>query len=292
MKMHVIGCSGGKHISQKIAKKLGVKEHSKLKVEEFPDGELHLRFDDKAKIKNREVLLVQSFYGNPNDKIVETLFAAQSAKKRGAKQVKLLALYFPYFRQDKEFEKGEIVSIDILSKMFKFFDRIYAVEPHLHRIDYIQDVMENGKKIDLSPILADQIKKWKLDNPIFIGPDDESYQWARSVAEKLGAKSTILSKKRKGDRDVKVELKNSIILEDSPVVIIDDIVSTGKTMLETVKKIGKREPSQIYIIAIHGIFADPKTLKELEKHAKVISTNTIPSERSKIDISDIAKMEH
>lgn len=292
MKMHVIGCSGGSHISQKIAKKLGDKEHSKLKTEEFPDGELHSKFEKNVRLKNREVLLVQSFCGNPNDKIVETLFAAQSAKKRGAKQVKLLALYFPYFRQDKEFEKGEIVSIEMMSKLFDFFERIYAVEPHLHRIDNIQDVMKNAKRIEISPILADQIKKWKLEKPIFIGPDDESYQWARTVAEKLGARSTILSKKRKGDRDVKIELKNSIILEDSPVVIIDDIVSTGKTMLETVKKIRKREPSQIYIVAIHGIFADSKTLKELKKYAKVISTNTIPSEQSKIDISDIAKMEH
>ena len=82
--MIIIGCSKGKHLAQKVAKKLK-SAHSELKVRKFPDGEINVRF--MSDVKGKEVALVQSFYGNINDGVVEVIFAADTAKDLGVKKI-------------------------------------------------------------------------------------------------------------------------------------------------------------------------------------------------------------
>src|SRR3989338_9668403 len=82
--MLIIGCSHGKHLAEKIARKLKA-SYSELKVEKFPDGETNLRF--MGNVKGKEVVLVQSFYGAINDCVIEVIFAADTAKELGAKKV-------------------------------------------------------------------------------------------------------------------------------------------------------------------------------------------------------------
>jgi len=286
MEKEVVACSGGKHIGKKISKHLKT-GYSELKVKKFPDEELNLRF--KKELKGKKVILVQSFYDNINDKVLETLMAFYTAKDLGAKKVELFSLYFPYFRQDKRFNKGECISIQVISKLFKEFDKIYFVDPHLHRIKNLDEVFRNGKKLTSVGVIADYLKKMKIRDKVFVGPDVESEQWVKQVADRLGAESTTLKKERYGDRKVKIKFSGDVDVKGKKVIILDDIISTGHTMLETIKGVKKYKPKQIYCIAIHGIFADKKQLDQLKKTAKVISTNTIPTKASKIDISSLAK---
>ena len=111
--MIIIGCSHGNHLASSIANRLK-KPYSKLEVTHFPDSEIKLKFNKN--IKNKTVVLVQSFYQNINDNIIETLFAAETAKDLGAKKVILVAPYFPYLRQDKRFNKGECISLRTIAK--------------------------------------------------------------------------------------------------------------------------------------------------------------------------------
>lgn len=289
MKREVIECSGGKHIGKKVSKHLKV-SYSKLKVKKFPDKELYVKLPPEKKLKGKKVILVQSFHGeNLNEKIVETLFAFYTAKDLGAGKVELFSPYFPYFRQDRRFNPGEVVSIKVISKLFKDFDKIYFIDPHLHRIKNLDEIFKNGKKLTSVNIIADYLKKKKIKDEVFVGPDVESEQWAKQVADKLGEESTILKKERYGDRKVKIKFSGGVEVKNKTVIILDDIISTGHTMLETIKSIKKYKPKEIYCVAIHGIFADKKQLDKLKKNAKVISTNTIPTKAANIDISSLAK---
>ncbi len=286
MKKEVVACSGGKHLAKSISRNLKA-GYSELKVKKFPDKELNIRFNKD--IKNKKVVLVQSFFDNLNEKILETLFAFYTAKDLGAKKVELFSPYFPYFRQDKRFKSGEVISIEVISKLFKEFDKIYFIDPHLHRIKNLEEVFKNGKKLTSVNVIYDYIQKKKIKNKVFVGPDVESEQWAKQVADNLGEESTILKKKRYGDRKVKIKFSGGVEVKGKNVIILDDIISTGHTMLETIKGIKKYKPKQIYCITIHGVFADEKQFEKLKKNAKVISTNTIPTKASKIDISSLAK---
>src|SRR3989338_10838538 len=129
--MLVIGCSHGKHIAPKIAK-LNAYPYSELEVTHFPDSEIKLRY--KVDVKGKEVALVQSFYGNVNECVIEILFAAETARDLGAKKIILVAPYFPYLRQDKRFNPGECISLQTIAKnMDEDLDEICIIDPHLHR---------------------------------------------------------------------------------------------------------------------------------------------------------------
>jgi len=289
MKAVVISCSHGKHLGEKISKKLKSK-HSSLEYEKFPDGELHLRFSDDVKGKN--IVLVQSFYdskeGNVQDCIVEVLFASHTAKELGASKVILAAPYFPYFRQDKRFRKGDVVSLKAMTALIgKYFDGIIVLDPHLHRQSNVKDVFRiKAEKITANKAIADFIrKKLKIKNPVLIGPDEESYKWARNVAEIIKAESYIYEKKRYSSYHVEVKLGEKAELKGRDIVVVDDIVSTGHTILETIKDIKKQKPKSISCVCVHGIFAG-SILSELSKgRIKIFSTNTIPNSKSRIDVS-------
>jgi|AntAceMinimDraft_18_1070375.scaffolds.fasta_scaffold06002_3 ribose-phosphate pyrophosphokinase len=280
MKKQVIECSGAKHIAKKISWQAGA-EYSKLQVKKFPDNELDIKFNKD--IKGKQVFLIQSFYENLNEKIIETLFAAYTAKELKVKKINLIALHFPYFRKDKRFSKGDCISINVMSKLFKIFDKIYVVEPHLHRIKNIKKIMKNAEKVSVNKDIANYVKNIK--NPIFIGPDMESNQWAKKTADILNEKSIVFRKERFSSKKVKINPSKDLNLKNKNIIIIDDIISTGYTMLETIKLLKKQKTKKIYCIGIHGIFADKKVLKKLKKYAEVLSTNTIPSKQSKIDIT-------
>ncbi len=287
--MLIVSCSHGSHLGYSIAKKLKAR-HSELFVEKFPDDELLIRFN--SDLKGQAVVLVQSFYKNISDCIIEVVLAAQTARELGAKKIELVALYFPYLRQDKRFHKGESASQGIIAKLIgKYIDSVYIVDPHLHRRFSLGQIFKiSAKKITTNILIAEYIEK-HLKNPVIIGPDEESYRWARNVAEMIGAESRILKKKRYSSYHVEVKLNKKIYLGNKNVVIVDDIVSTGHTIIEAAKLLRKLGAKNIYCICVHGIFVDDALKKLKKEKIKVVSTNTILNPVARIDISGLVATE-
>ena len=251
--MQIISCSHGRHLGRFIAKNLKEK-HSELLVKKFPDGELNVRIG--CNVSKEKVVLVQSFYGCINDCIIEAVFAARTAHDLGAMEVALVAPYFPYMRQDKMFHPGEAISQNIVAGIVDcYFDCTYIMDPHLHRKDNLGDIFKTRTvRMTANELMAGYIKN-NINNPVIIGPDEESHKWARNVADIMGIESLILSKKRYSSYDVKVRFKKIDDLKGKNVVIVDDIVSTGHTILETAKSLKKNRVKKIYCICVHGIFA-------------------------------------
>ena len=281
----IISCSHGKHLGRLIAKKVK-EQHFNLLMDRFPDDELRIRI--YPELKNKNVILVQSFYKSISNCIVEVIFAAQTARELGAKRIILVAPYFPYMRQDKRFHKGESISQSIIAGLIdEYFDSVYIMDPHLHRKKVLESVFKiSSKKLTANNLIADYIRR-HIKDPIIIGPDAESYKWARNVAEILGVESAILMKKRYSSYNVKVKLNKKIGLTKKNAIIVDDIVSTGHTILETAKILRKLGAKKIYCICVHGIFADGALKKLKRAKISIISTNTIPNEAAKIDVSSV-----
>ena len=180
----IVGCSGAYKIGKKIAEKLR-KPYSRLNIEKFPDNELHIGFN--VSLKGKKVFLVQSFFKDISDKILETLFAAQTAKELGAKKIVLIAPYFPYLRQDKKFREGEGISAKIIAQLLSSFDKIFIVEPHLHRFKKFEEFFPNATKISVATAIKEYIAK-NFKDYIIIGPDQESANWILPISELLSIK--------------------------------------------------------------------------------------------------------
>ena len=281
----VFGGTNSKELAKKIAKKLKV-PYAALIVDHFPDGETYLRLP--MDVKGKEVVLVESMHPNPDVIMVETIFAARTAKELGAKKVIIVAPYLAYLRQDKRFHPRECKSNTIMSALMTCGDEIIAVDPHIQRIKKLQDIFKiKAKQLTSNREIAKYIKK-NIKNPVILGPDWESFQWAEKIAKMIKVEVTVLRKKRYTARHVKIKLKIKNGLKGRNVVIIDDIISSGHTMIEVIKQAKKMKSKSITCIGVHGVFAE-NAYKKLKKAGatRIITTNTIQRPTSKIDISGI-----
>ncbi|MEK6948156.1 MAG: ribose-phosphate diphosphokinase [Nanoarchaeota archaeon] len=282
--MLVVGCSNSRDLAKNISKNLKC-DYSDLTVKNFPDGELYLKFE--TELKNQDVVLVQSLH--PSDEaLLELIFAVHTAKDLGAKKVRVVIPYLAYIRQDKRFNPGECVSSKIVGSLLNVADEIITVDPHLHRFKSLNEVFKcKAIKLSANDLIQDYISK-NFKDPVIIGPDAESYQWAQSIAKKIKASAAILEKERVNSYEVHVKLNSEVNVRDKQLIIIDDIISTGKTILEAIKVVKKLKPKSITVISIHGIFADKSTLDFIREYStSIITTNTIKNPYSKIDVSKL-----
>ncbi|MBN2126780.1 MAG: ribose-phosphate diphosphokinase [Candidatus Diapherotrites archaeon] len=288
----IFGLSNSNNFEKNFAKEMK-SDLGKFNSEQFPDGELHLKFD--SKIKGKKVFLVQSLALNPNTALIELFFAARAAKDSGAKKVFGIIPYLAYMRQDKEFHAGEIVSAHHLASILNnSLDGIIAVDPHLHRIRKMNEVFFKGfYDISSVPAIAEFIaKKFNAENTVIVGPDWESFQWARHVANKINFKAIIFRKERFSARRVKVHYSKEIELKGKNVIIIDDMISTGHTMIEAVKELKKNNPKAIYAVCVHALLVENAEKKLKNAGIKEIySCNTVPGKTNKIHLEKMVAEE-
>ncbi len=280
MQTIIVGASNSTELAKKIAKNLKY-TYSELFTEKFPDGETHLQF--RTEVKNKKIIFVQTMHPNPNNSLIETILAINTAKKLGAKEIILVAPYLAYLRQDKMFRPGECVSNKIIANLLSIANRIITIDPHLHRINKLSEIFTT-KTTTLSAMHA--VSQYIIQNKIntlIVGPDIESSQWASKVAQETGLPFTILHKKRYNARTIRTKVNANV--RGKEVIIVDDIISTGHTMLEPIAQLKKLGAKKITCIAVHGIFAE-NAIELLKKTgAQILSTNTIQTKASKIDIS-------
>jgi ribose-phosphate pyrophosphokinase len=270
-----------KEVGRKVAHELDA-HYTEIYVKDFPDSEFHLKLRQNP--ENKTVVIINSITKDPDEKIVETILAGGVAKDFGAKKIILLATYLPYMRQDAHFEKYDSYSAKQILSLFSIFDKVIAIDPHLHRIKHLNLIMKKAESISCDEIVAKYIKdNFKGDFEI-IGPDEESAQWSGKIAHLLKKKVFILHKTRIGDNKIKQEVVK--LDSNKNYIIIDDIISTGKTLVGALKMAKKQGAKKITCIAIHGMLVQEAD-KKIRKYADIITTNTIPNKYYKIDISGL-----
>lgn len=277
--MLVISFSETKKLSMEVARGLNAK-YETISSNKFPDGESKISL--KTNPKNKTVVLISSMAGDPNSKIIETILAGGIAKDYGAKKVILLATYFPYLRQDRHFLKYDSFSSKYIPHLFSVFNHVIVIAPHRHRIKNIKTLSKNFSYMEVNSQIASYIKKRFGKNLTIVGPDEESYQWSRPVAKMLGLKAIVLKKHRYTPSKIRDESTNAKFGKN--VIVIDDIISTGKTMVGALDLAKKRGAKNLVALGVHGVF-DENSVKQIRKRAELITTNTIPTIFSKIDIA-------
>ena len=253
---------------------------------DFPDGETLVKIE--SDVKNKIVILVCTL-DRPDDKFIPLYFLAQTAKELGAQHICLVAPYLSYMRQDKRFSPGEGITSIYFSKLVSFFiDSIITVDPHLHRIHALSEIYSiPATVIHASQLISDWIKT-NIKTPVLVGPDEESEQWVSAVAKGANVPFVILQKIRKGDTDVQVSIPHLEKYILHTPVLVDDIISTGRTMISTVIQLRNAAMSKPVCIGVHGLFTGDAHSDLL--HAgihDVVTCNTIIHQTNKISIDKI-----
>lgn len=275
---------GNEKLATSLSKKC-IAELGYTIIRQFPDGETYVKV--LSEVKEKHVFLVCTL-NNPDLKIIQLYYLAQAIKDLGASNICLITPYLSYMRQDKQFSDGEgITAIYFAKFLSSFLDEIITVDPHLHRIKSLSEIYSIKTFCIQSSSL---ISKWIIENiknPILIGPDSESEQWVSYVANLANIPFMILEKIRNSDNDVVVSVPQVDKYKGYTPVLVDDIISTGYTMIETIKHLKNTELNQPICIGIHGIFANNAYSDLLLSGAsEVITTNSIEHETNKIFIDN------
>ncbi len=242
-----------------------------------------------TKVKNKEVIIIATL-NNPNQKLIELLLTIEACKTNGAQKITLVTPYLCYMRQDKQFKPGQGISAKIIANLLSnYIDKLVTIDPHLHRIKKLNQVYKT-KTITLTAIknIENYIKQ-NYNNPIIIGPDGESYQWAKTIANNIGSKAIILKKVRYSGTKVKIYTTKELeqIPKTQKIIIIDDIISSGVTLLYIGKFLKSKGYTNLTTIAVHGIFANNCYQKLKEIYKEIITCNTIAHQTNKINIADL-----
>jgi ribose-phosphate pyrophosphokinase len=261
-------------------------ELGELSIRKFPDGDSLVTLE--TDVKEKDVVVVCGL-DDADSKIMPLMFFAHTAKELGAKSVGLVTPYLGYMRQDQRFNPGEAITSDIFAKFISsFVDSLVTMDPHLHRRKSLDEIYTIPSTVlHATTILSTWIKE-NVKNPVLVGPDKESRQWVQDVAVKAGAPFMVLKKVRHGDKDVEVSVPEVEQYKSHTPVLVDDIISTARTMIETVNHLNNAGLKPAVCLGIHAIFADNAyaSLKNAGVE-KIVTTNTISHETNGIDVTSI-----
>jgi len=243
-------------------------------VHAFPDGESLVQVAPPP--PGSQAVLVCSL-NQPDARAVPLLMAAGTLRELGALQVGLVAPYLAYMRQDIRFAPGQAVSARLYARLLSaHFDWLLTVDPHLHRIHDLSEIYNlRSRVLHAAPRLAQWIAA-HVPNPLVVGPDGESAQWAADVAARAAAPVVVVQKTRLGDTDVRSTLPDLHLHPGRTPVLIDDIISTGRTLVAALDHLRAAGSPPPVCVAVHGLFvADALDAIRAAGAARIAVTNTV-----------------
>jgi ribose-phosphate pyrophosphokinase len=258
-------------------------QRQKLLLHHFPDGETLIQM---APPQGGDAVIVCTL-DRPDAKVLPLMMAAATARELGAARVGLVAPYLAYMRQDMRFNPGEALSAKIFGEWLGHtFDWLVTVDPHLHRHATLAEVYPHAAHVVHA---ASQLAVWidaHVTMPLIIGPDSESAQWVTAVSNLLCAPCVVARKERHGDRDVEVFLPEIDKWRDHTPVLVDDIIASGGTMIQTLRCLHGRASLPPVCVALHGVFTEG-VLDNMraEGAGLIVTSNSIVTSASQIDIS-------
>jgi len=261
-------------LGRKIAK-ISNKKLCEIEHKLFPDGESYIRF--KTDIRNEEIIIIQGTHPPQDRHIIQLMLLVDAAREQGAKHVKVVAPYLAYSRQDRKFLEGEAVSIDTILKTLKTLgvNELYTV--NIHSIPVLERSPIPIKNIDAMGLLASYLLQIGVEKPLVVSPGKKGESMASGVAEVLETDFSPAISRRdpvSGEVEVMVEANP----KGREVVFVDDIISTGGTAVNTVKKLREMGAKRIIVSCVHGLFIGDADRKIMEAGASLIlSTDTVPN---------------
>ncbi|OYQ34968.1 hypothetical protein CHU95_10370 [Niveispirillum lacus] len=283
----LIGFPEGMALADNLSARTGLALYP-VALHRFPDGESLVRLEaapDRA-------IIVRSL-DQPNDKLVELHFLAGALRERGCKELTLVAPYLAYMRQDMEFRPGEVVSQRIMGRWLGgLFDRIITVDPHLHRTHDLGEVFPGGRSAALSagPLLGAWARAQGATAQawVVLGPDEESEHLVRGAAEAAGIQGIVGLKVRRGDHDVSVGLPEGTDLSGRTVLFVDDIISSGSTLIDAAKAAYAHGAARVLAATVHAVFPmDRMAAFNAAGIDTVVSADGIAHPTNQIGLSDL-----
>ncbi|MDC4229753.1 MAG: ribose-phosphate pyrophosphokinase [Nitrosopumilus sp.] len=281
--LSVISGKSSENLAKELSKKIKA-NFVKSEIRVFADGESKITLI--GKLSKKKSIVVQSIYPPVDTNLVQALSLITKAKENSS-EVTAVIPYMGYARQDREFLPGEIVTMNVLGKLFKSAGASKIIIVDIHSLIGLKYFTIKTKNVTAIPDLAEYFKKLSLKNPLVVSPDQGGKERAKEFAREFNSDYIALEKTRdKKTGKVKIKTKNVAEVENRDLILVDDMISTGGSIIKATQFLKKQKCKRIYVACTHALLMnDAENKIKKAGVTSIISTNTIPGKTSKVDIS-------
>jgi ribose-phosphate pyrophosphokinase len=284
--LSIIAGPSSPDLAAKIAQDLRA-ELIPVDVRIFSDGESRIKMGN---VKKKNCVIVQSTYPPTDRHLLQTLMMIKKCTDDLAADICTVIPYMAYARQDRAFQDGEVISIELIAKLLEAAGNKRLITIDIHSplaLSYFRIDVQNISSI---PLLANYAaSNMKLNRTIVVSPDAGGIKRAYEFAKILGSDIIALKKCRdsnSGEVFIDDNLEHNIA--DRDVIIVDDIITSGGTIAKACRVLKKNKADKIYTMCVHAPLVEDAAEKIRAAGVKeIISTNSIPSPYAKVDISPI-----
>jgi ribose-phosphate pyrophosphokinase len=284
--VHVIGGTASTALAERISRELGNTPFAIPFLKRFPDGELYVRVG--GRMEGEDVVLVQST--RTDESILELLLLEEAVREAGCRRLVVVIPYFGYARQDRSFFPGEPVSSRSLARHVELVaDAVVTVD--LHSTQTLEAFSKPAFEASGIPAIARLLRERPVD--LLVSPDKGGTERVKRMAQILSLPWMALDKKRIDSEHVELSLPATTPIElgGKHVVIVDDVISTGGTIVEASRLLARNHVGTISAACTHGLFLRDsfERIKAVADH--LYSTDTLDNPAEKVSVApDIAQI--
>ena len=284
VKFAVIAGSASKDLGKRIARRLKA-PYVEAKTRVFPDGESKITFGRIP--KNSVILVVQSTYPPVDTNLLQALSIISQARKISSRIYAIIP-YMGYARQDRQFLSGEVVTMSIVARMLRSAGAKKIVVVDIHSKIALNHFKIPKENISAIPELAKYFKRMKLIDALVVSPDMGGALRAKRFASLINTDFIALKKSRNRKTGKVVIQSSKVDVRGKDLILVDDIISTGGSIVKAAQFLKKQKCKRVFVACTHGLFVEDaeKKIKNAGV-SRIISTNTIPRNTSKVDISGV-----
>jgi ribose-phosphate pyrophosphokinase len=271
--------TSNRELAEKIAKRMQTRVGNAL-VDRFKNEEC--RIEIRENVRGAEVFVLQSICNSPsgsvNDSLMELLLMIDALRRASANRITAVVPYYGYAKQDKKTKGREPISAKLVANMLEVAgaERLVTLDLHAAQIQGFFNIPVDN--LTAAPTLCNYLKKLNLegDGIVVVSPDAGGVPRAENFAKRLKSSLAVIIKRRP-EPDVSEVTHIVGEVEGKIAVVVDDMISTGGTLVKAAEALLKRGATDVYTLATHGIFAGD-AVRQFENSAisKVIVTDTIP----------------
>jgi ribose-phosphate pyrophosphokinase len=251
-----------------------------INLTKFSDGEIYCQILEN--VRGKDVFVIQPTCSPVNRNLMELLIMIDAFKRSSAARITAVLPYYGYARQDRKDKPRVPISSKLVADLLTAAgtDRILSMDLHAGQIQGFFDIPVDH--LYALPVLIENIRELNIPNLTVVSPDAGGVERARAFAKRIDADLAVMDKRRTAPNEA--EILNVIgQVGGRNIIIIDDMVDTAGTLVNTVLALKKKKAERIFACATHGILSGP-AIERLRNAPieKIIVTNTVPLDESKI----------